>query len=156
MRARATWLNILALFALVLAQVPASAIAALLSSASCTMPCCQAGRHEMPVSEKVADRDNCGKCPIEAKRATQVRVADLDCKCVIRSGSLPDRTPVAAAFTPTAEVFEVVAVIPSEHVHQPTIADRDRQSGIRGSDSDPFVSRPQYASFGRAPPVLLA
>lgn len=155
---RATWLYIVALFALVAGSLPASAIASLFSGSKCDMACC-VGKpaHEASAKEAVCSKA-CGTdmgAPSAPKSSLTAKQDDA-CKCAIRSApSVPTQTAVAAP-APGFTIHNVVADLAPVPLVVVVPIDRATEAGIYGADSGPPVSRPNYVSLGRAPPVLLA
>lgn len=155
---RATWLYIVALFALVVGSLPASAIASLFSTSKCDMACCV----DKQPHEAWAKAEVCAESCVNDMGGHSVPKSSLNankddaCKCSIGSApSVPTQTPVAAP-APGLTVHTVIADLAPEPLIIVVPIDRPTEAGIYGADSGPPISRPNYVSLGRAPPVLLA
>jgi len=153
----------LALFAFVLVQIPASVFAsASPPSAKCSMPCCAGKIAPVPRSAECVQegvRDHCSSMPM-AQRETPARsISSKDhegCGCVIKSGSGPE-VPVVTLVNASSPTFgDVEAVLLLKSVIVPIIGFEEVQPGIVGGDSGPPVAGPYCVWRGRAPPVFLA
>lgn len=168
MRGKKAWLNMLALFAFVLAQVPASALASLCQPVKCEMPCCQGKQAAQPAHHEHSEESASslmGHCDskemahpcADEKPAKSITSKSSDgCRCEIKSGSNPELPTVALASSPPPASSHVDAVLPSTSVVATTLVFTDVQPGIVGADSGPPTSRPHCVCQGRAPPVFLA
>ena len=155
---RATWLYIVALFALLVGSLPTSALASIFSTDKCDMACC-VGK---PAHEATAKSEDCSKACGKDKGAPSAPTSSLNakqddaCKCSVRSApSMPEPTAVAVT-APGFTYHSVVADLPPAPLTVSAPIDRLTKAGFYGADSGPPVSRPNYVSLGRAPPVLLA
>jgi hypothetical protein len=155
MRRRAFWLQMLALFALAAANLPASAIASWAMGEACKMPCCEGKpAHEAP--GKSCAKACAGKAA--AKKPTSEAAAGKrkECRCEIRSApTQPTQTAIASASAPV-KISSIDADLGRELSAPAVLAAAESTPGIFGTDSGPPDSWPNYASLGRAPPVLLA
>lgn len=151
MRGMKAWINLLTLFALVLAQVPSSVLASLLPSAQCEMPCCQRIAASLKPVGKPASC--CERAPSDA---TFSGLEQDRCSCKIQSApSHPDQPLGVLTHNqyPQKEVkffslpepfsFSLDSVLP-------------RQVLVFSSDSGPPIQRPFYAWLGRGPPMNLS
>lgn len=180
MRRHGPWLNLVALLALIVGSVPVSAFASLFAGTTCNMPCC-AGKpaHVMDGPECVKGCEDAADTHTgvghheEAEHGVRHESGDHhlhgrnigglghsepasdSCKCTIRSGpSTPDQ-PVAVS-TSHQLPFSVDGLLPQAVSVKAPVSIACASPGIRGTDSGPPESRPNYAFLGRAPPVLLA
>lgn len=155
MRTHKTWINMVAMLALLMGFVPTSAVASLFAS-SCKMTCC-VGKptHKMadPVCLKGCEADKGHK----SKPATSVQERQSDdCKCSISSAPTKPRPDVAAPAASGLQIHQVIADIPAEKQVIVVASEPESEPGIFGTDSGPPISGPNYVSLGRAPPVHLA
>ena len=167
MRGKKAWLNMLALFAFVLAQVPASAFASLCAPVKCEMPCCQ-GKDSQGIHHEHAEdqtKSSMGHCDSkrmahpchEEKPAHSITSKSADgCGCVIKSGSNPELPTVTLASGTSPTFAQADAVLPVTPGVVGVALFKDVQPGIAGADSGPPNSRPYCVWQGRAPPVFLA
>ena len=154
----------LALFAFVLAQVPASVFASLCAPVKCDMPCCQGKQssHERTEESASSSMSHCVSKAIahpchDKKPAHSISSKSADgCGCVIKSGSNPELPTVTLASGTSPTFGQVDAVLPVTPVVVGIATFKDVQPGIVGADSGPPTSRPYCAWQGRAPPVFLA
>jgi hypothetical protein len=168
MRGRKAWLNMLALFAFVLAQVPASVVASLCAPVKCEMPCCQGKQGVQPAHLEHSQESaspSMGHCESKEmehpcrqdKPAKSITSKSSDgCGCVIKSGSNPELPTATLAVSSSPTSSHVDALVPPAPVVVATIILSDVQPGIVGADSGPPNSRPYCVWQGRAPPVFLA
>lgn len=160
MRNRATWLNILALFALVLAQVTASGYASV-SAMSCRMACCMEGVHagkavEVKAVQVPVVRSSC--CTPKAALKVVTHGEDSGCNCEMAPGG-GSQSPSLTALTPTPKPKDSrghVLLAPAQMALNPLELAFESKPRIVITDSGPPVSRPNYAFLGRAPPVASA
>lgn len=157
----------LALFAVIVAQMPVSALAMVSGPADCQMPCCEGKQHAKAVqevttnapSQSASKEAECAK-RCRAKQSTETtftEIKDSDCSCELKSGMPTPEPPVFALTTssggsPAKFVIDLVLPVTFDLPVQSNIS----EPGIFGCDSGPPSSRPHCACFGRAPPVLLA
>ena len=168
MRGKKAWLNMLALFAFVLAQVPASALALLCQPVKCEMPCCQGKQAAQPAhhvhSEESTDssmghcdsKEMAHPCADETPAKSITSKSSDGCGCEITSGSNPELPTVALASSPSPASSHVDVALPTSPVVVTALVFIDVQPGIVGADSGPPNSRPYCVWQGRAPPVFLA
>lgn len=168
MRGKKAWLNLLALFAFVLAQVPASVFASLCPPVQCEMPCCQGKqaihpvRHEHSEESASSSMSHCESMEMahpcrDEKPAKSITSNSSDgCGCVIKSGSNPELPTATLAVSPSPTSSHVDAILPPAPVVITTPILSDVQPGIIGADSGPPASRPYCVWQGRAPPVFFA
>lgn len=170
-------INLVAILALLIGAIPGSAIASLFNR-SCKMPCCAGKPAHMQddatcakgcdeIAEHHAEGAQVHPEATQHSHAlgdhhdddTAISASSSDsgegCKCTIRSAPpSPDQT--IAASVPTSQTsVDIVGVLPTADSHEPVVW-TTTAPGIFGTDSGPPTARPQYASLGRAPPVLLA
>ena len=165
MRGKKAWLNMLALFAFVLVQIPASVFASASptpSPAKCLMPCCAGKVAPMPSSAECAQEGVSAHCRSMSmarhqEPARSISSKDHDgCGCVIQSGSVPE-VPVMTLVSSSSPSFgDVEAVVLPNSVVVPILGFEEVQPGIVGGDSGPPVAGPYCVWHGRAPPVFLA
>jgi hypothetical protein len=155
MRRTGSVINVVAMLALLAGSIPTSAIASLFVG-SCQMECCvEKPAHQMadPVCMQGCD---------SAKSAHSIPASELrskeaaGCKCSFGSAPTTPQPDIAATVSTSSPLQHVVADLPPEICVEPTIAKPKSKPGVFGTDSGPPTSRPNCASFGRAPPVLLA
>lgn len=158
----------LALFAFVLAQVPASVLASLCSPVKCEMPCCQGKDARVPAHHEHSEesvnsaKGHCDSKEMahpcqDEKQGNSISSKSSDgCGCVIKSGTTPELPVVALASSPSPSLDSVDAVLPATPAVITPVLFKDVQPGIVGADSGPPTSRPYCVWQGRAPPVFLA
>lgn len=158
----------LALFAFVLAQVPASVFASLCPPVKCEMPCCQGKQAAQPAHHAHSEESSSpsmGHCdskeiahPCADEKPTKSMTSKSadGCGCVIKSGSNPELPTVTLSNSPSPTLSNVDAVLPATPTVVTTVLFKDVQPGIVGADSGPPTSRPYCVWQGRAPPVFLA
>lgn len=178
MRRKSAWINLVAILALLIGAGPGSAIASLFDR-TCQMACCvgkPAHRQNDATCAKGCDENaehhaastqdqpevtghsdavghHHGDDP--SAIAGQSTGSGEGCKCTIRSApSSPDQAIAASAPTLQTSV-DIDGVLPAVDSLEPVVW-MTAAPGIVGTDSGPPTTRPQYASLGRAPPVLLA
>lgn len=179
MRRRGRVIHMVAMLALLMASLPLSAIASLFSP-TCSMPCCAgkpthmvddpncanecdelAGHHSLQgdshstghhAKAEPADSDHI-KLAVGPSLA---KVKNEGCKCTIRSGPSTPEQPLVATTSSAYHPVAADATLPEKAVLSGTNLLALQTPGIFGTDSGPPASRPNYASLGRAPPVLLA
>lgn len=154
MRTHKTWINMVAMLALLMGFVPTSAVASLFAS-SCKMTCC-VGKptHKMtdPVCLKGCEAEKGHK----SKPATSVQERQSDdCKCSIGSAPSTPRPDAAAPASSGLRIQKAIADIPAEKKVSVTSLEPATQPEVFGTDSGPPTSMPNSVSLGRAPPVLL-
>lgn len=163
MRRRGIVIHMVAMLALLMASLPVSAIASLFNP-NCNMPCC-AGKpaHMMDDPDCAKECDELaghhspqGDSHSPGQHAKADQVDSEGCKCTIRSApSTPEQSFVATTSS-TYHPVAADAILPEGADLSGTNRLYLRTPGILGTDSGPPASRPNYATFGRAPPVLLA
>jgi hypothetical protein len=163
MRRQKAWINMVAMLALLIGAIPGSVFASLFSATNCEMPCCVGKPVHQPNDEMCAK--GCDDSPSghhsksesrHTEHASVVKRSDSGCECSLSSAPPPSQ-PVVAVTVPNGFGSHTVdAVLTTGFVVRPVICELRSNPGIFGSDSGPPVSRPKYASLGRAPPVLLA
>jgi hypothetical protein len=168
MRGRKAWLNMLALFAFVLAQVPASVFASLCLPVKCGMPCCQgkdstsATLHEHSDESASSSMGHCDSkemvhpCADEKPPKSITSKSSDGCGCEITSGSNPELPTVTLSLGASPTFAQADLVLPVAPLVVKTVVLIDVQPGIVGTDSGPPISRSYRVWQGRAPPVFLA
>jgi hypothetical protein len=160
MQQRSFWLNLIALLALVSAQVLGSAVASSRHT-TCKMACCAAKQAKVETASRSCHRkteavpvsEHC-KAILAAKASKQVSSGKKGCSCEIRSGN-PRELPVGVLTNGLSfSTIEIEAVLPPTSVSFAEKSVSGVQPGIVGSDSGPPTSRPHCVWFGRAPPVV--
>lgn len=164
MRGKAAWLNMLALFAFVVAQLPTNAIASLFQHQGCDMPCCSGVElsNSKPFEPKVSSRcatpaanHSCDETA-DREESSLSAPADKSCGCEISAPSTPEPPVVALASSPSPSPVQLDAVLPPNRPVLVAIITAEFCPGIFGADSGPPSSRPHCVWLGRAPPVFLA
>jgi hypothetical protein len=171
MRRLRTWINMVAMLALLMGIIPGSVFASSSSGGICTLACCvgkPAHHPDDPECLRECDEDqdhhsgDHHDSSVVASQAPSPREVQApaergtDCKCTIRSAPVAPESPVLGASSSSlstqildADVQRVATI--GDLFSLPVVC-----AGIYGADPGPPVSRPKYASLGRAPPVLLA
>lgn len=157
----------LALFAFVLAQVPASALASLCAPVKCEMPCCQGKESteqkvhghsgvQIAPSTDHCESDEMGHEEHAEKSSGSISSKTPDgCGCVIKSSSTPELPTVTLASSPNSAPTHLDAVLPPAPIILNVPVYQDVRPGIVGADSGPPISRSYCVWQGRAPPVFL-
>jgi len=161
MRSKGALIQFIIALALVLAQVPSSALAGIFSKhADCKMPCClpQAapqGSASVCHSELAPAPDLCQTHG--SNESSSISERESSCKCSISAPPEDRSSPVALAPTSSQSSFQPdVAALPPHAFTIALIACEESQPGILGSDSGPPAHGPHCVWLGRAPPVFLA
>lgn len=166
MRGKKAWLNMLALFAFVLAQLPTSALASLFIHSDCTMPCCSAeavkrvGQNDEKKSEgsnHCKSEQNAHPCKTEGSDGPSIATAEKKhCGCEISASSQSEPPIAALPGSQQQSIHQVDLALPCDCVALVLNISSSVEPGIRGSDSGPPVSHPYCVWLGRAPPMFLA
>ena len=151
MRGRKAWLCFAALLALVFAQVPSAALAAMFSTEKCSMACCQP---KPAAAEKKSEPAKC--CEKKSAAILSLQSQTDKCGCTLMSAPTSHVPPAALTSNPSSQSFEAAAVLTQSHIEVPDISVFRAVSGIFGSDSGPPDSGSFCVWLGRAPPVSLA
>ena len=149
-RRKVAWLKMLALFALVLAQVPMSVLASV-GRPACKMQCCAVRSEVAPPKSR-----GCSECAKQAAPKHNWSVHGESCKCELSSPSQPIDPLVALGSTQQTSLGQLDAVLKSAIIAVSRLNRFCPDPVIFGADSEPPVSRPNCVWQGRAPPVLLA
>ncbi len=149
-------LNMIAIFALMLAQVPIDAFASLRATENCKMPCCQHQHSQLatqPEKALVADSTCCSK-----KNSTQILVANVpnSCGCKIQSQKVHDFADAVLVNPTQKSGANLKSALTIAQIVVPEVADSRYSPPIFGVNSGTPKSEPSCVTMGRAPPVLLA
>ncbi|MBS1723442.1 MAG: hypothetical protein JSS66_10870 [Armatimonadetes bacterium] len=158
MQAKARWLHMVGLVALIFGALPVSALAMLCQPAPCTMPCCAAKQAKPQPEPQKASKAACnhGEHSAKADKDASKPKADGDpCKCTIKSKNTdsPERLlPSTLSFkTP-----ELVAILTPVSTEVAGLLEVIVLPGVFASDSGPPKSFSSLPWLGRAPPVRTA
>jgi hypothetical protein len=165
MRGKKAWLNMLALFAFVLVQIPASVFAFVSpppSPVKCSMPCCAGKVAPIPTSAECPQDGVGDHCSLMAMAHHETAARSIaskghdGCGCVIKSGSVPEVPAVTLVSSSSPTFGDVEAVALPKSVVVPILGFEEVRPGIVGGDSGPPVAGPYCVWHGRAPPVFIA
>lgn len=146
MREKQIWIKVLAIFAIVLAQVPANVLASMWQTNKCGMPCC-AGKLQDSEPKK-----SC--CSKSSGLSNSVGQSD-PCGCKISRSTAPIPSTEAVASSTAPLFIEIVADNPMVSSNTIQLPAKQAVFGIYGTDSGPPVGQSHRAWIGRAPPVLV-
>lgn len=146
------WIRMVSVFALLLGALPGSVFASLVANPDCSMPCCVGVPAHQPTVKACASGCDTSSSQ-QSKPASQFEASASNCNCEI--GSAPTQPQPVVATVPSAEsasdpVWAVMALGTSFRFVTSALC---LNPGILEADSGPPTSRPNYATFGRAPPV---
>jgi len=162
MRGKIVWLNVLALFGFLLAQVPVSTVASLRPPAKCSMPCCQGNEHQGEARQSCREIKSVANQVHRDCCATPLPTHELssktgsECNCKLRPSSDQHQQVATLSILPSQTHTELIAVLSNAAVIPVIHVDPDLHPSIFGPDSGPPRSRPHCVWIGRAPPVLFA
>lgn len=167
-----------AMLVLLVGALPRSAFASLFTASKCAMPCCVGKPAHLPDDpdcakecDEVPGHDSARLDHDETVHAVKAARDDPDhrqlsisaipssseeCNCTIRSGPVTPDQPLAALAPSAQNTINVDGLIPERAEFRAPSLLEIASPGVYGTDSGPPTSWPNYATFGRAPPVLLA